>query len=204
MAEYPVKRAAYPEHPERCQGQKRDGEQCMNLSVEHSEYCPVHGGNKGAQDTARAATRNYRLQRFTERVNAFADNPGVKSLREEIGITRMILEEVLNQCNSTGELLAYSSKIGSMIRDINSLVQSAHKLESSMGVLLDKMAVIQLSEEIVTLLSEELSDTTKDILALVPEEHREKAESILQADLVDKIIVRLGDAMERAHSASDG
>ena len=44
-----------------------------------------------------------------------------------------------------------------MIRDIATLVTAAHKLESSMGLLLDKMAAVQLSQELVTIISDAMT-----------------------------------------------
>lgn len=194
-----IERCPRPDHPDRCQGQQRDSDQCMNMSLTGSKYCAAHGGNRAVQETEKKKLRNYQLTMFKARIDQFADNPGVKDLREEIGILRMMLETLLNTCKGASDLMMYASKIGAMVRDIDKLVNSAHKLESNMGVLLDKMAVLQLGQEIVEILSTELVETTNAILAFVPEKHHAAVRAILDNDLVDNIVDRMGEAMGRAH-----
>ena len=197
MAQYDVKRAPHPADPNRCQSRRGDSDQCMNLALPGSKYCPVHGGNKAAEVKAAEASTNYRLTIFKARVQEFATNPGVKGLREEIGITRLVLEEVLNNCNDHNDLLMSSSKISSLVRDINTLVGSAHKLESSMGLLLDKMAILQLGQEMVEIISSELVTVCTAVLAFVPEAQQEQVSDLLQNDFVDRIIARMQEAMAR-------
>lgn len=204
MAKYEIERAPFPEHPNRCQAIAGDGDQCMNLALPGASNCAVHGGNAMIQSAEKQSHRNYNLTKYKARVDRFVDNPGIKSLREEIGIVRLILEETLNRCQDDQDLMLYSSKVSQLVREINTLVNSAHKLESSMGQLLDKMAVIQLSEEIVTVISDQLQESIESVLPHVPETAHEIVRTILEADLVDKIVNELAEAMERAHSTRDG
>ena len=94
----------------------------------------------------------------------------------------------------------HSSKISSLIRDITNLVNSSHKLESSMGVLLDKMSAVQLSQEIVTIISDSMARNFEAVLVFVPKDDHEKVIAILECDLVDQIIEGMGGALEHAGS----
>ena len=177
----------------------RDSNQCMNKRLKGSEYCAVHGGNRALDLNDKKQAMNYRLLMWKNRVEDFATNPGIKGLREEIGITRMMLEELLNgKCKNATDLLMHSSKISSLIRDISVLVQATHKLESSMGVLLDKMSAVQLSQEIVTVISDAMIKNLDAVLTFVPEADRDKVTAILEVNLVDQIIEGIGGALEHA------
>ena len=200
MAKHEVKRCSDPDDPNRCQAQKRDSDQCMNLSMLGSKYCPVHGGNQGLIAQKKEDLFNYRLTKFKERIQDFATNPNIKNLREEIGVTRLMLESLINECKNANDLLMHSSKISGLIRDISSLVNSSHKLESSMGVLLDKMSAVQLSQEIVTIISDSMAKNFEAVLAFVPKDSHDKVIEILECDLVDQIIEGMGIALEHAGS----
>jgi len=148
--------------PRRCQGMTAFG-QCMLYAIPNGKYCKMHGGQEGNQ-LAQKSIRNYRLTKFQARVNDFADNDQVKSLREEIGILRMVLEETLLRCEdedpqkSRLNLLIESSKITDMVSRIDKLVSSCHRLELSTGGLLDKAAAIQLGAQIVSIISAHIDD----------------------------------------------
>lgn len=143
--------------PARCQATYANG-QCHHKRVEGTEYCPIHGGGK-VHSTARAKiARQYNVAKWNARIGEFAGHDAVKTLREEIGIIRLLVETVLSQCNTSMDLLLYSSKISDLVSKVESLVRNCHKLESSMGLLLDKQAAMQLSGEIVEIISRRISD----------------------------------------------
>ena len=70
---------------ERCQYIGAKG-QCRIKRVEHSEYCPAHGGNKAFQAHEKRQLRNYRLNQFKQRTEELAHSDGILSLKEEIAI----------------------------------------------------------------------------------------------------------------------
>ena len=148
MIESKITRCTDPSSPTRCQGTHRGG-QCVYESVQGSSKCQLHGGSYYIKETNKIIARQYNLAKWNARIDGFAQNEGVKGLRDEIGIVRMILETVLNLCQDEFDLLLYSSKISELVSRIESLVRSCHKLRSSMGMLLDKAAALQLSGEIV-------------------------------------------------------
>lgn len=147
--------------PFRCQGVIQSGShagQCFYKALVGSKFCALHGGNKGQEATRKQEVANYRLQQYQERVSEFANNPGVKSLREEIGITRMVLESLLNQCDNANKLLVFTDKISALVGQISRLVESAQKLEEKSNTLLDRKIVMIIGDAIVTILSEYIKD----------------------------------------------
>ena len=59
----------------------------------------------------------------------------------------MILEEVLNKCKDSKDLILKSSVISDLVVKVEKLVSSCHKMEGSMGQLLDKSAILQFAAE---------------------------------------------------------
>ena len=118
----------------------------------------MHGYNSPQAVVAAEMKRNYQLRNFKKRINDFADNDQIKSLREEIGILRMCMEEIVNKCEDATDLLMVSHRIADMAVKIEKLVVSCDKLESRMGMLLNKRAVIQLAGEYVQIINTYITD----------------------------------------------
>src|SRR4029077_12914332 len=100
--------------PERCQGVSSTKGQCQFKRATGSQYCKMHGGAAVLKSAEQERIRNYRLSKWQLRMNEFADSDQVKSLREEVGISRMVLEEIVNRCKDSTELLMCSAKIADM------------------------------------------------------------------------------------------
>jgi hypothetical protein len=137
--------------PTCCKALSRNGP-CNIQATPGSAYCRLHGGSEGVIE--RKAVRNYRLNVYQRRVNDFADNDQVKSLREEVGILRMLLEETINKCTNETELLIYSNKISDLVMKVEKVVASCHKLELATGNLLDKNTIMMLGDIIINIIGE--------------------------------------------------
>jgi hypothetical protein len=96
--------------------------------------------------------RQYNVTRWKSKMDHFSGHSEVKSLREEIGVLRLLMETALNKCDSEMDLLLYSNHISSMAMKIKEAVMAAQKLESAMGMLLDRAATMQLTGEIVDII----------------------------------------------------
>lgn|SRR5215471_1213074 len=166
MIEHKLKEVS-PDSPRRCQGSTM-ARQCPYEAVEGTPYCPRHGGNKPAQAKEQQSLRNYRFSRYQGRVNEFADNDQVKSLREEIGVLRMTLEEIVNQCKSSTELVIFSGRIADLVVKIQKLVESCHRLELSSGEMFDKTRALNLASTIINVVSNHVPNP--DILSAISNE----------------------------------
>lgn len=173
--DYTFPRIKSEDDPDRCQGVMAHG-QCTNVHTPNSKYCPIHGGNKGEEAAQKLALRNYRLFKFQERIQELGDSAGIKSLRDEVAILRLLMEERLNQTKDSTDLLLQSGPISDLVMKIDRVVSSCHKLEGSMGLLLDKTAILQFANVVIEIIGEEL---------------REQPETVSR--VADRILQSLGD-----------
>lgn len=159
-----IHRKVDDDDPNRCQAVNNQG-QCHNIAVPGGKVCMVHGGNRQDDANKLAAIKNYRLTKWKSRVDDFADNPNVKSLREEVGITRLQLEELMSKCENNTDLLMYSDRIAKLITQIQGLVLSCQKLEEKAGTMLDKTQLFVIAEAIVVIISDHVTDP--DALSII-------------------------------------
>jgi hypothetical protein len=132
---------------------------CPYIPLKNSDKCILHGYNLPHKEI-----KLYRIGRYEHRVKELAEHNAAKTLRQEIGVARMLLEEVLVKCQDSHDLLQYSTKIISMTKTIGELVVSCTRLEDRLGLVLDKNALINLAEQLSQILSEHLD---QDILYIV-------------------------------------
>ena len=157
--------------PNRCQGVGANG-QCPFFAHPGSKFCLRHGGNKAAEQANKQAIRNYRLAAWRVRAYEFAVSDILKSLREEIGITRMTLEYIINACQEPTDLIIRSDKISGLVDKIERLVLSCQKMEERTGALLDKTSVLNLADQICEIIGtvvpqEQLEQISNKILATI-------------------------------------
>ncbi len=143
--------------PERCQFITPKG-QCCNKRVEHSEYCPAHGGGSTFRAQEKKTLRNYQLNQFKQRVGDLSSSDSILSLREEIGILRMLIENKINQCENTTDLLLVAGPLSDLLMKVEKVVTSCGRLDMRLGRLLDKGKVLQFAQTMVQIVSEEIED----------------------------------------------
>ena len=115
--------------PNRCQSTGKSG-QCNFKALPGTSYCARHKGDQALQLLAGDRKRTYYLHKWQDRVNALTDDPNIKDLTAEIGIMRMMLEEVLNQCNDAQDLIRYQTRITIAIDKIQKLVETIDRIEA--------------------------------------------------------------------------
>lgn len=159
-------RIAEPNDPKRCQASGAHG-QCRYIAKEGGQYCPRHSATTD-QLAAKRAANAYKLQQYQERMTDFTTNSEIKNLRAEIGILRMLLEGMINQCHGDNiKLASYAGKIGDLIVKVQKLVQACQRLDIQTGMLLDRDKVMIIGQKIVEILGEHVPDP--GILDLVGE-----------------------------------
>lgn len=146
-----------PEDPNRCQGVGQHG-QCPYRADEGSKYCQRHGSNKTFESQRKRSLNMYRLQIWQQRLEEFAESEQSTSLRNEIAILRITLEQILNKCTTDHELLLYSQKISDLAVKIEKLIASSHRIERSMGQLLDKSTALNFAGQVVDIISQYVED----------------------------------------------
>jgi len=160
-----------PGDPRRCEGLIPHG-QCPNEKVTGMTMCHRHGGKKQEHYKKLEALNNYRLTKWHQRIEEKKESTDIKSLRDEIAILRMVLEERLERCTDAHDLILQSGPISDMVMKIERVVSSCHKLEGSMGYLMDKQAVLQFAQVVIQIVGDAVPD--ERILTIV-------ADKILEA-----------------------
>lgn len=127
-------------------------------SVEGTTYCPRHGGDGVAEKNKRDKADLYRTQVWKARIRHFTDTDGVKSLRTEVAILRVLLDEMLDQCQDRNALLMFSSKIANLAQEIGKLIVSCDRLEKNMGQMMDKPTAIRYAAKIIEILERHVTD----------------------------------------------
>jgi hypothetical protein len=172
-----VQRIEHEDDPRRCQALIRGGKgQCQCIKIEGSEYCIMHGGQCVAKAVEKENKRMYQLAKWNARIGEFAEHPNIKSLRDELGILRMVLEEKLRMCGDAHTLILSSGPISELVMKIEKIVKSCHRLDSSLHELLDKTAILHLGGEIVEIIGRHVKDD----------------------QIVDSIATEIGEAIARA------
>ena len=152
------KRIERDDDPNRCMHVIQSSGQCTNKAYPGSKFCLAHGGNKAASAAAAKGLRNYRIQRYLSLLCNLRNSSYLKDLRDEIAILRMILEEKLNQIENSNELALQSGAISDLVIKIDKVVTSCQRLEERTGIMLDKNRIIQIAEQLITIVTNHVTD----------------------------------------------
>lgn len=154
--------------PRRCQATIPNRGQCTLVSVEGTHYCVNHGGGGIAAQQEKRVLNNYRIQKYQQRIEDKSSSAQLKSLRDEIAILRMLIEERLNSCKDSHDLLMYSGPISDLVMKVDKVVNSCNRLEVNLGVMLDKTQALQFAASIVQIVANHVED--QDVLAEISDE----------------------------------
>ena len=169
---------AEDDDPDRCQADGSGGEgQCRYLSIKalverdltnHLAYtvdeaqagknCPKHSGSKQIEGVKRKKLHDYRLQVWQYRVSEFSESEQITTLRGEIGILRLLIEQILNRCQDHNELMMYSHKISDLIMKVERTVKTCNQMETNMGMFLDRSKAMMFAHEAVQIISVHVHD----------------------------------------------
>lgn len=127
---------------DRCLKIRGNGTQCPYKAVKGSKYCAHHGGMIGF---AKAERRAMYATRWQAQIQEKASHPDLLSLNEEIGITRMTLENVLGSCGSELELVASVPQIQKLVNQVQSLVTQCDKIQRLNSNLLTEAQLVELA-----------------------------------------------------------
>jgi len=141
-----MERVTDPADPRRCKAPDSYG-QCMGIRVEGSDYCPVHAGS---YRPPAPGMRQYLLARAQDRARlaSFAEHDDIKSLRDEIALTRMMIEGLWNSAQSNAEQLAVYGRVNSHILTLEKLVKTCNQIEERLGSLLAKPTLLRVGQQI--------------------------------------------------------
>jgi len=139
----------------RCSHVNRHTGQCKREALPGKTQCPIHANNPEKHEK-----RMYLLldSKYRERHAQLSEHEEIRSIREEVGIARMLLEERLNAINCEADLIASCAGINTLLLTIEKLTQSCLKLDQSVGNLLSKPVLLKVASDIVQIVLEEVSE----------------------------------------------
>jgi hypothetical protein len=116
------------------------------------------GGTKCQHHDPKAEQRLYRLTDASDRqrLASLSDHSDIKSLREEIALLRLLIEERRNIARTDADKISAFSAISSAMLSVEKLVKSCHQMEQNLGSLLGKSTIIEIAGRIAKIISEEL------------------------------------------------
>ena len=140
--------------PNRCQATLRQG-QCRRVADPGSQYCSLHGNTLLKE---RETRRQYLLTKIEDqtRLSEFSEHDHIKSLRDEIALTRILIERRFNAIRCETDMLAAIGPLNSLLLTTEKLVKTCFTMEQSLGSLLARETVIRLAQELAQVIVEEL------------------------------------------------
>ena len=165
--------------PDRCTYIKPGEGQCLMKSVEGGDRCKVHGGGRQLQVAKKKQLRAYAKNKWAASIRDNAHDSEIKSLREELGIARIMLNQILNRCNDSHDLLMMSGPIDNMLKTINLIQKTSHTIEKDLDNMLGPEAIEAFGNELFEIIMEEIDD----------------------ANVINRIALKLGRALRKLNSS---
>lgn len=148
----------------------------------YHKYCARHQG-RNTVGVEQASMDLYRAAQWQARINGHANHVSLKTLNNEVGVLRILLEERLNQCKDTTELLMSSSSISELLDKIQRMVTSCQKLDKELGQMIDKAQALKLAQNFVKIISQFIDDPF--ILETIAEELTSNVDEVIKQGPMD-------------------
>ena len=139
---------------DQCQSSDERGNLCRLKRTPGLDYCAKHGG----VHNQRHLMYNYKLTKYKASISDKSNSDFILSLREEIGIARLTLEEIVNQCGNAVDLIMYQPKIVQLVQTIQKTVESCQRVEEKTNNLLSKTTLLQFADELIGVITEHVTD----------------------------------------------
>lgn len=141
-----------------------NGNPCYYEKVEGSEYCAMHGGQAAVRKEKKQQMYDLHKSAWLQKIadsqlDNFSKGKNKFNLSEELGILRIVLQEILGQCTNVNELMRHNQKISYIISQIERLINSSLKLDQKLGQLVSKDEMINIAQAIVECIQTHIEDT---------------------------------------------
>lgn len=101
---------------------------------------------------------NYQLKHWKDKIAEYITSDRIVSLRGEIGVIRLIIEDKLNTIKTPYDLTLQAVPLLESIKTVGKLVSSCHRLESSMGLLLDETQAKDFGQKLIEIVARHIPD----------------------------------------------
>lgn len=125
------------------------GKQCGEPCSPSDAFCKKH---------KKEMKGNFNLLMFKDDVKEKTNSEQFLSLKEEVAMTRVIIERMWNQCASEAELIATAGTLSKLLEQTEKLVTASHKMDVINGTVISETAVQKLMEKILDIITEEVED----------------------------------------------
>ena len=142
---------------QRCKASTARGA-CQHVAIEDTERCPHHGANKIIQKKKKERLMNYNLTKFKAEVAEKSGSDNIKSLKDEIGMLRQLLESVWNSCENGTELILNSAVISDLAIKIQKCITETSKLDVLNDKMVEKDELTKFGIAVITKISEVIDD----------------------------------------------
>lgn len=150
-----MKRVTDPDDLNRCRSTASGGGQCLNKSIEGSDFCLSHGG----REKRNKEMIDYLTEQFERRLKIDVDaDSEVKLLRENLMRLNMMLAARTNLIKDEASMLAHSGSIADLLMKAEKVTVSLNRLAISSGLLLAKPALITWGQQIVAAVASMVED----------------------------------------------
>ena len=157
---YPIRRVEWEFDPARCQAMIPTRGQCPLVQVEGSDYCPCHGGNKAAEAAEKGRMHRYRAAKYQTRLDELTDANSIKSLRDEIAVVRLLVQNHLKFTDDdASHLLLYAPVIQTLVRQVESLSVSCAIVENKLKEFMDTGNAMEMASDILYAVQKVLPDS---------------------------------------------
>lgn len=163
-----MRQIKFEDDPNRCQQVIPSVGQCRCIAIEGQKFCESHGGFACRRTEEQRNLKNYRLAKWNARADELVESSQIKTLREEIAILRILIEENIKFCPDELTLIMKSPQISDMLMKVEKLVSSCTRIENQLSGVLDKTQALQLISEITEIISKNIEDD--EILSKISDE----------------------------------
>jgi len=139
--------------PNRCQATTKNG-QCKFFAVPGSKFCPMHA----RVNTADKNLYNIHITEVAARIKAFRNHPDSKKLTTELGLLRLLLEEAINKCTCSYDLVTNNAQLLSLIEKIRIVQQANINIEQKIGDLLSIEQVTEIAQQLYNVVAKYIHD----------------------------------------------
>jgi hypothetical protein len=171
--------------PNRCKGASPKG-QCQNVALHDNDYCKLHSGGKDYLPAEQK--RGFLLAKSEDKTRLACVSSNlepVKELRDTIALTHMLIEKKWNKLQEDDDLLMNCGPLNQLILTMERLITSCHRIETNLGELLARNAVLALAKELVAIVIDEL-EGIEDYEAIIDRITTRLIDTISKADNIPK------------------
>lgn len=135
---------------------------CTFAAVKGSRFCSRHGGSSEARANNSRREMNYQFRRYQAQLEAGTRKSNMNDLREEISLTRIMVETLVNSAEDDTLFIAMIPALNPLISTLDRLITNNAKLEAFFGQFMTPEQVDTMVTSILDIIIEEVEIAIPD------------------------------------------